>query len=472
MEPSGNDWRFSFDPKRRRLVTPALLALLALGLIGVAVSFECFPWLLRGTKPAHGAAGGLSGEGAFSGLLAPPRFDARPPALASALYTPAEGETISLDEFIGLVSKAATPAVAEKAAGEFNREERLRKAYDKFVAEKGRRAPAAEFVGGIARTPEFRKLVSQFKGDPGFQRLFYDLGKDQRVAAVLRAALGAGTRTAAAGDRRSSTAIGPSRGLAGSGAAARGPGAGFGAAAGQQGFADPGGFGANAGPALAESPAARFSSQAGEATKLSRDLDQRLEQAGRKESDSMRSLYQNLPKEARDKVDAQCQKLYEKKPGKECYIPWACAAAGVWDECVAACEKSPSCSIPVKPDTEEETDLLASSEKRKTTESGEVPKNLKTAEPLSTQPNGQPPKKLKPREEPLLTPPLDFDGPKVILGSALAGLAVGAVIGSVVPGIGTVVGAGIGFTAGLVAGTIMATPWGVSTAQTIRGWFD
>lgn len=89
--------------------------------------------------------------------------------------------------FAAGLARETPPAIATRVAREFMKEPKLAEAWDQFAQTPD--APAQAFVGHIAALPEFRKLMSQFSGEPGFREAFFQLARKPEIDGVLKAAL-------------------------------------------------------------------------------------------------------------------------------------------------------------------------------------------------------------------------------------------------------------------------------------------
>lgn len=331
-------------------------------LVAVAIGVELVPELTA-TPVAPGGA-------IFAGALPARPLALRPEAAASRPLAarPARAASdgpMSLDEFLGALESSVPAPVASTFAKAFIQEPVLRKAMDDFRREKGGKAPAVEFLQRVARLAEFRQVVSQFRSEPGFQRAFLQLAKTPGIDGVIRgvkAALKPSGVLAAAGPiERSGTlrrlsSLSSSRGLAstlaggasfratrGAGlvAAASGAGPGSGAAAsatggnaGAEGSRGPGGYNA---------AGAEPGQLGGEAlTKLAAPTS--VDQT-RDASRYLASIFASAPKHLREALEHQCF------DNDICDPIAACQAAGLYDECKAFCDATPSCSGIIPPES-------------------------------------------------------------------------------------------------------------------------
>lgn len=344
----------------------------AIFLLAVALGVEVVPSL--GSKEPAGVSL------AFAGAL--PRPSALPLSLAGAAARPpaasasasAVKDPISLDEFVGLLDKTVEKPLAEKFAKAFMKEAPLQKAWEEYRG-KGGEVPAGEFLQQVARIPEFRQLVNQFRSEPGFKSAFLSLARNPEVDGALRALKGALASPASAlakagagkgaDARRYSAAAGPRRSVSGTlpgssqPAAARGSALvasapsglrdavgptpisnNFGAASlGAPSTAGGGGGGGAWGPTNKGGSEGGVSTKLGPVSTVSKYTD-----AG----SFLESIFATAPKDLKDALLYQC---FEKDI---CNPVEACIAAGMYDRCVAACNDNPACSgiIPPTPPTQ------------------------------------------------------------------------------------------------------------------------
>lgn len=288
------------------------------------------------------------------------KFVPAPPGPSITLRGVAEAGAgaLSLDEFLGLLSTAAPAPLAEKFTKVALKSKPLREEWARFTREEGRKAPARDFLRRVARMPEFRRLMNQLRGEPGFHGAFQRLSADPSVRAVLREAvarapglttapkaaraasaqarLDAPARESAAfsGKRPVSSAV-PGGGSAASDRTSGAPAAVVAAPGGAPG-SDRGSLGNDPERPASEDgrSIARGGEDAGGLTSL-----RALYVAGEsKEAGSfLDSLFATAPKALRDAL------LYQCEVNDICEPFAACMAAGMYEECVAACAENPAC---------------------------------------------------------------------------------------------------------------------------------
>lgn len=342
----------------------------AIFLLAVALGVEVVPELTS-KEPA-----GVSL--AFAGAL--PRPSSLPlslartgvPAPAASASASASKDPITLEEFVGLLDKTVEGPMADKFAKAFMKEPPLKKAWEEY-REKAGEVPAGEFLQRVARLPEFRQLVNQFKSEPGFQRAFLSLARNPEVDGALRAMKGAlgpsGSALAKAGAvkgpdaRRFSSAAGPRRSVSGmlpgsSQPVARGSALVASAPSGLRDAVGPtpisnnfgaasvgsAGSGAGGGGGGAWGPTNKGGSEGGVSTKLGPvSTVSKYRDAG----SFLESIFATAPEALRKALEYQC---FEKDI---CNPVEACIAAGMYDQCVAACNANAACSgiIPPTPPT-------------------------------------------------------------------------------------------------------------------------
>lgn len=260
--------------------------------------------------------------------------------------------------------EAGTPSpVVSQFSKDFLREPALREALQRYKREKGGDAPAVELMQALAVLPEFRRVVTGFRGEPGFQGAFLKLSKNPEIGAVLagmtaslkRASARGGAGKVAAGRR--SSALASSRSVSVSLPAA----ASFLTARGGESLASlaPNGAtgssrvagwaaesdGAGAGPASA-APGASDSSE-GNGDGMPELVAPSSAEQYRDASDYLASLFANAPKALRDAL------LYQCEVNNICDPLEACRAAGRYAECRKYCDTTPSCGGLLPPQTTE-----------------------------------------------------------------------------------------------------------------------
>lgn len=191
MEPNR---RFSFDPKDKRLAAPALLAL---GLIAVALGWDRFPGLLGAIagRTAPDPSGAFAAAGRPANLSAPPPAGLRQVGPGSSLY--ARPEPLGLNEFLSILGDdSRRPEVRELAKrfvndfrGTPELAETLRALEDR--EKRGEEVSAAELVNALRAKPAFRGLVDRFANEPGAGAAFHALLQKPELKRLLDQLVGA-----------------------------------------------------------------------------------------------------------------------------------------------------------------------------------------------------------------------------------------------------------------------------------------
>lgn len=331
-------------------------------LVAVALGVEIVPELTASPEVSRGIA--------FAGVL-----PARPMALRlqSSAARPVGSSSareevkgpMSLDEFLGALETGAPALVASKFTKAFLKEPVLRKALVDFRKEKGGDAPAVEFMERVGRLAEFRKVMSQFRGESGSQQAFLQLSKNPEIGAVLKgmtASLkGAGASAVGGADKfaalRRSSSLSSSNSLASSlpaGASFRSTrGAGLLASAASVGATGSSRIGAGAAGTDGGGTGAGSGFNASNATGSGEQGGENLPQLAapssvdknRNAGSYLASIFASAPKALRDALMHQCD------ANNICDPVAACEAAGLYDQCKAFCDATPSCSGMLPPQT-------------------------------------------------------------------------------------------------------------------------
>ncbi|MBI4348881.1 MAG: hypothetical protein HY553_18735 [Elusimicrobia bacterium] len=184
-----------------------LLIPLAVGL-AASIAVEA---IVRAGSPAGGASAGFLFPPSKPGLKPPVPIGSASRAAGDSMVLggqPGEKD-LTLDEFLGLLSESAPPAVAERFTKEFKQQPRLQQAWNVFQKKAGGKAPAKEFLAFVGRMSEFRQLVAKFRSEPGAQQAFAAIAKNAAVGEAVRDGLRAfaGPVTGGRAGARSADAI-------------------------------------------------------------------------------------------------------------------------------------------------------------------------------------------------------------------------------------------------------------------------
>lgn len=121
----------------------------------------------------------------------------------SSLYQASrQAPGLTLEEFLATLEQDAGPPVASRVSQAFLSENPLAEYWRTFVNVSGRKAPAAEFVKGVERIPEFRKLAAKLRADAGVQEALAKSASRASIREALGQAGSSGARAAAAADSR------------------------------------------------------------------------------------------------------------------------------------------------------------------------------------------------------------------------------------------------------------------------------
>lgn len=173
-----------YSGRKKAIAAAALIGVAVIGLHLLARTRSAPE--ARNIFPERKAAGAAGAQGLAD--AASRRVGAFAP-LSAGLTGSRVDQPMTLDEFIGLLSKAAPPELAEQVKREFRGNVQLQQAWNVYQNLAGPKAPAVEFVAFIGRIPEFRRLAAKFQGDPGFKQLFAEVAKNPGANSAVRAAM-------------------------------------------------------------------------------------------------------------------------------------------------------------------------------------------------------------------------------------------------------------------------------------------
>lgn len=328
----------------------------ASALVAGALGFEVLPDLVSPVETAHpplfasaAPASALPLRGAPAARL----VSAAP--LVSAKPAP---KPLGLDEFIGLAKRAAPKPLAKKFADEFVGEAALQGALVDFRREQGGSAPAADFLQKVAKLPEFGDLLGKFRSEPGFRGAFLALSQEPRAGAALRSVASLPSPEAAAkkAERKQGHRVAPQRVAGHKGLSTEAASSASRVGASPAPTSSSASSGASNAPGVSTIPSGTVSDTSSSgfgprnatpspgvpSTGKTHELGDlsRLDTVDRTRDSGgfLESLFATASPELRAALDYQCE------ANNICNPIEACVAAGMYDQCLAACRANVRCT--------------------------------------------------------------------------------------------------------------------------------